>query len=88
MQCTICEGKCDFERFVLFLFLYLTQNYFLIARMLSFFVTFSTKVLYLIFCDKMRQFLIKEMDKEGGNKTISDGGITVDFCFLKVHTSN
>ena len=25
---------------------------------------------------------------ESQNKTISDGGITVDFCFLKVHTSN
>ena len=22
------------------------------------------------------------------NKTISDGGITVDFCIIKVHTSN
>ena len=33
-----------------------TQNYFLIARM--FFVTFATKVPYLKFCDKMRQFLI------------------------------
>ena len=34
----------------------------------KFFVTFATKVLYLTFCDKMRQFLIKEMDREGGNK--------------------
>ena len=32
------------------------------------FVTFATKVLYLTFCNKMRQFLIQEMDKEGGNK--------------------
>ena len=24
----------------------------------------------------------------GDNKTISDGGITVDFWFIKVHTSN
>ena len=36
----------------------LTQNYFLIARMLRFFVTFATKVPYLTFCDKMWQFLI------------------------------
>ena len=35
-----------------------TQNYFIIARILSFFVTFATKVPYLTFCDKMRQFLI------------------------------
>ena len=31
----------------------LTQNYFLIARMISFFVTFATKVPYLTFCNKM-----------------------------------
>ena len=36
----------------------LTQKYFLIAHMSSFFVTFTTEVLYLTFCDKMRQFLI------------------------------
>ena len=35
-----------------------TQNYFLIARMLIFFVTFATKVTYSTFYDKMRQFLI------------------------------
>ena len=35
-----------------------TQNYFITARMISFFVTFATKVPYLTFCDKMRQFLI------------------------------
>ena len=35
-----------------------TLNYYLIARMISFFVTFATKVPYLTFCDKMRQFLI------------------------------
>ena len=34
----------------------------------KFFVTFATKVSYLTFCDKMRQFLIKQMDSEGGNK--------------------
>ena len=45
-----------------------TQSYFLIARMLILFVTFATKVPYLTFCDKMRQFQIKEMDREGGNK--------------------
>ena len=44
-----------------------TSNYFLIARMLSFFVTFATKVSYLTFCDKIRQFFIKEVDREGGN---------------------
>ena len=27
-------------------------------------------------------------DKDGDNKTISDGGITVDFWFIKIHTSN
>ena len=43
-----------------------TQNYFFIARMLSFFVTFAKKVPYLTFCVKMRQFL--KMDIEGGNK--------------------
>ena len=32
------------------------------------FVTFATKVSYVTFCDKMRQFLIQEMDREGGNK--------------------
>ena len=32
------------------------------------FVTFATKVPYLTFCDKMRQLLIYEMDREGGNK--------------------
>ena len=45
-----------------------TQNYFLIAHVLSFFVTFATKVTYLTFCDKKRQSLIKEMDRVGGNK--------------------
>ena len=34
----------------------------------QFFVTFATKVPYLTFCDKMRQFLIQEIDREGGNK--------------------
>ena len=34
----------------------------------KFFVTFTTKVSYLTFCDKMRQFLIQVMDREGGNK--------------------
>ena len=34
----------------------------------NFFVTFATKVSYVTFCDKMRQFLIQEMDREGGNK--------------------
>ena len=34
----------------------------------KFFVTFATKVPYLTFCDKMRQFFIKEMDREGGKK--------------------
>ena len=34
----------------------------------KFFVTFATKVPYLTFCDKVRQFLVKEMDREGGNK--------------------
>ena len=43
---------------------HLTQIYFLIARMLSFCVTFATKVQYLTFCDKMRQFLIQEMERE------------------------
>ena len=33
-----------------------------------FFVTFVTKVPYLTFSDKMRQFLIWEMDREGVNK--------------------
>ena len=32
------------------------------------FVTLATKVPYLTFCDKMRQFFIKEMDRDGGNK--------------------
>ena len=31
------------------------------------FVTITTKVPYLTFCDKMRQFLVYEMDREGGN---------------------
>ena len=31
------------------------------------FVTFATKVPYLTFCDKMRQFLMQEMDRERGN---------------------
>ena len=43
-----------------------SQNFFLIARRIIFFVTFATKVSYVTFCDKMRQFLIQEM--EGGNK--------------------
>ena len=34
----------------------------------KFFVAFATKVPYLTFCDKMRRFLIQEMDREGGNK--------------------
>ena len=34
----------------------------------KFFVTFATKVPYLTLSDKWRQFLIKEMDREGGNK--------------------
>ena len=34
----------------------------------KFFVTFAIKVPYLPFCDKMRQFLVLEMDREGGNK--------------------
>ena len=34
----------------------------------KFFVTFETKVPYLTFCDKMRQFFIQEMDREGGNR--------------------
>ena len=34
----------------------------------KFLLTFATKVPYLIFCDKMRQFFIQERDKEGGNK--------------------
>ena len=33
----------------------------------KFYVTFVTKVPYLTFCDKMRQFLVYEMDREGGN---------------------
>ena len=33
----------------------------------KFFVTFATKVSYLTFCDKIRQFFIKEVDREGGN---------------------
>ena len=28
------------------------------------------------------------IDGDVDNKTISDGGITVDFWFIKVHTSN
>ena len=34
----------------------------------KFYVTFATKVPYLKFCDKIRQFLILEIDREGGNK--------------------
>ena len=34
----------------------------------KFSVTFATKVSYSPFCDKMRQFLIQVMDREGGNK--------------------
>ena len=34
----------------------------------KFFVIFATKVSYLTFCDKMRQFWIWEMEKGGGNK--------------------
>ena len=34
----------------------------------KFFVTFATKMSYLTFCKKMRQFLIYEMNREGGNK--------------------
>ena len=34
----------------------------------KFFVAFATKVPYLTFSDKMRQFFINEMDREGGNK--------------------
>ena len=34
----------------------------------KFFVTFATKVPYLTFSDKIRQILILEMDREGGNK--------------------
>ena len=45
-----------------------TQDHFLIARMLSFFVIFATKVPFLTFRDKMWQFLVQEMDRGGGNK--------------------
>ena len=45
----------------------LTQNYFP-SVYVKIFVTFATKVPYLTFCDKMRQFLTKEMKREGGNK--------------------
>ena len=32
---------------------------------------------------------VRPEDQDGSeNKTISDGGITVDFWFIKVHTSN
>ena len=34
----------------------------------QFFVTFAIKVMYLKFCDKMRQFLTQKMDTEGENK--------------------
>ena len=34
----------------------------------KFFVTFAIKVPYSTFCDKVRQFLIKEMGRVGGNK--------------------
>ena len=43
MQCTTSESKCDFKSFVLFLFLYSTQNFFLIARMLSSFCDIRDK---------------------------------------------
>ena len=33
----------------------------------AFFVIFATKVAYLTFCVKMRQFFIHERVKEGGN---------------------
>ena len=45
-----------------------TQNYFLIAHVITFLATFVTKGPYLTFCDKMRQFLINGMVREGGNK--------------------
>ena len=37
------HNLCDFKSFVLFLFLYLTQNFFLIARMLSSFCDIRDK---------------------------------------------
>ena len=37
------------------------------SEYVKFFVTFATKVSYLTFCDKIRQFFIKEVDREGGN---------------------
>ena len=32
--------------------------------------------------------ICKETSLDSNNKTISDGGITVDFSIIKVHTSN
>ena len=68
-----------------------TQSYFLIARMLIFFVTFATKVPYLTFCDKMRQFLIwkwierEEIKRNWGNvesKYLSISSFSLYFLFI------
>ena len=48
--------------------LYCDPELFSHSAYVKFVVTFATKVPYLTFCDKMRQFLIKEMEREGGNK--------------------
>ena len=37
------------------------------SEYVKFFVTFATKESNLTFCDKIRQFFIKEVDREGGN---------------------
>ena len=39
--------------------------------------------------EERKKFLqLKGRTRIKGNKTISDGGITVDFSIIKVHTSN
>ena len=54
----------------------------------NYFVTFATKVPYLTFCDKIWQFFIKEMDREGGNKDIMRKcreWISLHFLLLSLH---
>ena len=43
---------------------------------------------YLIILVNTTKSTIRKKVLSSFNKTISDGGITVDFWFIKVHTSN
>ena len=61
---TFASGRHNLQSFIA---ANLTQNYFLIARMLCFFVIFATTVPFLTFRDKMWIFVVQEVKPSGLN---------------------